>query len=322
MTLTTVDSDNKDLIRQAAEIACSAHNGLTALYPWLPPRSAEDYVPRIEWMTREGRVYALSGGERLVAFLGWFPLENFRNAGPGALTPDWCLGVAPGTEPEPGCRMLRDLLRTALGDIRDRGIFIHAAGVPAHCSDWLEAFGLTGYGRIVLDAARPGTELAGELSCGEGSLTVRKARMEDAESLATLDRKLADHVAAPPVLMPDTRGSTAAEWDEWLADPDTVTLVAENESGALAGFIKAAEPQFDVTYTVHDPSTLAICGLWVEPDLRGSGIASRLLAALNREGLSRGKTMVSVDCETHNPEACGFWTRYFRPVCWSFERRF
>ena len=49
---------------------------------------------------------------------------------------------------------------------------------------------------------------------------------------------------------------------------------------------------------------------------------ARLLSALTREGLRRDKRMISVDCEAHNPEARLFWTRYFRPVSWSFERRF
>ncbi len=34
-----------------------------------------------------------------------------------------------------------------------------------------------------------------------------------------------------------------------------------------------------------------------------------------------GKRLMSVDCETHNLEAFGFWTRLFTPVAWGFERR-
>jgi hypothetical protein len=31
--------------------------------------------------------------------------------------------------------------------------------------------------------------------------------------------------------------------------------------------------------------------------------------------------VISVDCETTNLEAYGFWSRWFWPVSWSLERR-
>ena len=46
-----------------------------------------------------------------------------------------------------------------------------------------------------------------------------------------------------------------------------------------------------------------------------------LLAALVRYAKSVGKEIVSVDFESTNLEAYGFWTRWFLPVTWSLERR-
>ena len=39
------------------------------------------------------------------------------------------------------------------------------------------------------------------------------------------------------------------------------------------------------------------------------------------EELPRFLYSLSVDCETANPEAYGFWTRWFQPVAWALERR-
>ena len=150
---------------------------------------------------------------------------------------------------------------------------------------------------------------------------MRPAIKTDARALSRLDASLARHIGSPPVLMPDTRGSTVSEWEEWLADPDTVTFVAESAEG-LIGFIKADPPHFDVSWFVHDMSTLAICGLYVEPFARGMNVGSTLLRALVTEGIAREYSLVSVDCETHNPEARAFWLSRFKPVTWSFERRF
>jgi len=77
-----------------------------------------------------------------------------------------------------------------------------------------------------------------------------------------------------------------------------------------------------VSWFVHGDLTLAICGLYVDPAIRGRSVGDNLLRALVSAGAQRGYELVSVDCETHNPEARAFWTARFKPVTWSFERRF
>ena len=54
---------------------------------------------------------------------------------------------------------------------------------------------------------------------------------------------------------------------------------------------------------------------------RRAGVGGALLAALARVAAAAGRDLVSVDCETTNPEAYGFWSRWFHPVSWSLERR-
>ena len=79
--------------------------------------------------------------------------------------------------------------------------------------------------------------------------------------------------------------------------------------------------QNDVSYAVHEESTLAINGMYVEADSRCAGVGKFLLASSVREAAGVGKEIVSVDCETTNPEAYAFWTRWFEPVAWGLERR-
>jgi ribosomal protein S18 acetylase RimI-like enzyme len=193
------------------------------------------------------------------------------------------------------------------------------------------------YGRIVLDAARPARELLAVLDATPGHSPesgreatvaapwVRKATKADAQALAKLDERLATHIGAAPVLMPGAHGSTIEEWEDWLEEPDTVTFVAESANGGqkkLFGFIKADPPHFDVSWFVHDRETLAICGLYVDPAHRGMNVGATLLRELAAHAVDRGYGLVSVDCETHNPEARAFWLSRFEPVSWSFERRF
>ena len=90
---------------------------------------------------------------------------------------------------------------------RARGISIHAVSLYATEQAALEAFSATGFGRIMLDAARPTLQLRQELG-GETArgCSVRRAVPADAQALAELNGALADHIAAAPVLLPGGQG--------------------------------------------------------------------------------------------------------------------
>lgn len=309
-------------VELCAQIALASHSGLQARYPWLPERSAEDFATRIGWVVREGWVLGAFAGHELAGYMGAFSLEDYRCLGPASLTPDWCLGVAAGVD---AVAVTRDLVCAALATIHDASRRIHAVGVPAHRDDIREQLELTGYGRIVIDAARPTSELR---TCLEAvppltGVSIRRAGPADAPALAGMDGRLAAHLVTAPVLMPipdEFLGHSVASWVEWLAQAEAVAFVAEVD-GSPVGFMKAQEPQLDVSFTVHGAGTLAINGAWVDPGARRRGLSTRLLAAVVDDAHARGKGMVSVDCETANTHAYGFWRRWFEPVTWSLERR-
>jgi GNAT superfamily N-acetyltransferase len=318
----------------ASILAKLEHDRLRAQLPFLPERGAGDFRGRIEWMLREGIVLGSFESDNpskgsLAAFLGGFVIEDFRNLGPGAFCPDWCHGAA---DPALAFRAYRELYRALAPAWRLEGASIHAACAYATDREAIDAFGLTGFGRIMMDACSPTSRVVSSLArLGSraktpNGLRIRRALISDAPSLAELDAGLALHIAASPVLMPRTRGRDEAEWLEWLSVEDAVAFVAEAAAaaagrGALLGFMKAEAPQFDVSYVVHGGDTLAIDGLFVPPEERGRGIAASLLAAMAGEASAAGKGLMSVDCETMNPEAYAFWPRFFEPLAWGFERR-
>ena len=65
-----------------------------------------------------------------------------------------------------------------------------------------------------------------------------------------------------------------------------------------------------------------ICGAGVLPEYRNRGIMRALLIALANRYRADGITALGVDYESFNPNARGFWQRYFSPYTWSWERRF
>jgi len=318
MELLPILSDSD--VAAAARLSAEAHAGLRKALPFLPERTASHFIPKLAWIRDKGRLLAMGDGGAIRAFLGGFVIKDFRNAGPGAYGPDWCHGCAEGVD---ALRAYRDLYRILAPSFIGDGARIHAFSLYGSEKEALEAFSLTGFGRIVLDAARPTEELIRELGKAEpaAGCAIRRAGASDAAALTGLDALLAAHIEASPVLMPRPHGRDEGKWREWFAARDAAAFVAEAADGGLVGFIKAEAPQFDVSNAVHAETTLAIDGMFVAPRARAAGIGRRLLAALAEHARAQGKSMVSVDCETTNPEAYAFWSRHFRPVAWSLERR-
>ena len=315
MTVKTISAATD--IAAAAALSVGAHEHLRSELPFLPARSTADFVPRIAWMTQNGTVLGRFEGTQLAAFLGAFPLADFRHAGPGSVSPDWCHGSGSGTDV---ASTYRQLYRALAPHLIAQGCRIHAFSFYASECQAIAAMGLTGFGHIVMDAGRPTAELLTELPAGPVDIDTYRAGPQDAVELAELDAALAAHIAAPPVFMPNPQPRSAVQWAEWLSMPGRVALLARRH-GRMVGFIKAEQPQFDVTYAVHGDSTLAINGMYVTPASRRAAVGRSLLASLVREAAATGKEIVSVDCETTNPEAYAFWSRWFRPVTWSLERR-
>lgn len=343
----------------AAEIVAARHGDLVDRAPFLPPRTAEDYHGKLTWLTEHGVVLGRWHQGRLTAFLGGVRIGDFRRAGPGCFSPDWANGAG---EPASAFDDYRVLYREIAPRWNATGARIHALEVFASAATAIEALSLTGFGRIVMDAAAPTAEVAAraaappttddvggetpaakrpagghaapERVAGENlaadhplpdhplaeGVAVRRATPDDAAALAAMESHLAEHIGASPVFLPNPRGADADWWRGWLAEPTSVAFLAQMR-GAAVGYVKAEGPQDDVSDVVHDPSCLAINGMYCDPSARGRGVGRTLLAVLAGHAAATGRSLMSVDCETHNLEAYGFWARFFTPVTWSFERR-
>ena len=324
MTPSAVRALTGDDVAAAAEVAAACHARLAARAPHLPRRAAGDYHGKLGWLVEHGIVLGRWRDGRLAAFLGGFLIEDFRHAGPGWFSPDWANAAA---DPAAAFDDYRVLYRAIAPRWLDGGARLHALAVLASAAEAIEALSLTSFGRIVVDAAAPTSDVVARTAAAASDdraaadgVTTRRATADDAEAIAAMEARLAEHIGDSPIFFPDPRGADAAWWRTWLAEPASVAVLAETAAGPV-GYVKAEDPQDDVSDVVHDPSCLAINGMYCDPSVRGRGVGTALVAALAAHAAAVGKPLMSVDCETHNLEAYGFWTRFFTPVTWGFERR-
>lgn len=319
----TIQLLNQQQLSQPVAIALARHRVLRESHPCLPRRSASDFAARLGWMLEHGRVLALCEGEDVLAYWASFRIDNFRNLGPGEYCPDWANGARVDLDVTTRIRCYRLLYREMAARAVSQGTPVHAISVYAHDEAAMEALSLSGFGRIVTDRVRTMADLQNMLSAAtrqKSAVTIRLASGNDSAALCQFNGQLAQHLGASPVFLPAPRAWGAQEWRDWLQEDGNVALVAVQQ-GEICGYIKAEGSQFDVSYSLEDPANLSISGLFVAPELRGQQIARQLLAALVDYGLQQGRSFMAVDCETTNLEALGFWSRFFEPVNWSYERR-
>lgn len=246
-------------------------------------------------------------------YLGWFLVDGFRETERlGAFSPEWGHGAAQGQ----AAPVYRALYRAAGAAWQAAGAGVHALTLLANDTPAREAWFWNGFGLAVVDAIRPALPLEPHPS---PRLAIRKALPADAPLLAALDTEHCQHYSQPPVFMAPRQPLNAAGFCEWLADPrKTAWLALDGEQPA--GFMLFEGESFGAASIVRSPQTAAITGAYVRPRFRGQKAAPAMLNAALRDLSERGYTRCSVDFESFNPEAAGFWLRFFQPVCYSLMR--
>ena len=85
------------------------------------------------------------------------------------------------------------------------------------------------------------------------------------------------------------------------------------------GYIEVDE--IGETFISEDSQVLNIGGMYVECKYRNSSVAKELLEYTMQILKNEGVRYLGVDCETMNPTAHRFWSKYFECYTYSFVRR-
>jgi ribosomal protein S18 acetylase RimI-like enzyme len=98
---------------------------------------------------------------------------------------------------------------------------------------------------------------------------------------------------------------TTLDWQRWLAPGVTLLL---QDAGRQGVGIVAGQPD------PIDPQIVHLMSMWVHPEVRGSGGADALVAALVEWAEARGATHICLDVIKSNVRATRFYERHgFRP---------
>ena len=151
-------------------------------------------------------------------------------------------------------------------------------------------------------------------------VTIRRALPADAGRVVDLDAGLRRHLEASPVFLRLGPQSPLEVHRRRLEDPAAATFVAERD-GALVAFLRIGPCATDVATIVRDTGTASVTAAFTRPEVRGSEVASHLLAAAVDWAHGEGYERWAVDHESANGEAARFWARHATPVAISLSRR-
>jgi GNAT superfamily N-acetyltransferase len=301
-------------IPPAARLFGDGLRRLRARVPDLPATMEDEALLREKLERLTGPLSGLAALQdgQLAGYLGWVLIDDFRDTGRrAALVIDWMSAAAENLEE----RVYRALYRQAAGQWNEQRASIHAISLLAG-SRAERAWFWHGFGLAVVNAIRSTRAIGAPTPPG---FSLRKAELADAPLLSRLEAEHCQHYSAPPVLMPARQSSTPQEMTEFLSQPENSIFLALKDN-TPAAYLQFQKESFGAASIVSAPDTIAITGAYTVPKYRGCGLAPALLEAGLAAYAGQGCIRCSVDFESFNPEAAGFWTRYFTPVTYSLMR--
>ena len=132
-----------------------------------------------------------------------------------------------------------------------------------------------------------------------------------------LYRELVNHLRVSPVFY-HCRYFLPLEnrFDDFLSEK--LRLFAAFDGNDLVGMIDS-EP-VDIAMFAHDSESLCMGDVFVKPNCRGAGVAAKLLSFANNELKKDGIKRLLVMHGTINPNARGFWDKYFTNYAYTLTR--
>jgi GNAT superfamily N-acetyltransferase len=302
---------------QAANLFVNKFKQLRQTIPLLPEAMEEtrQVVEKLDALSKISPGLAALENGRLAGFMGWYIVDHFRETEEtGAYCPVW----AHGTVETNATNIYNALYRAASTQWTAARCAVHCISLLANDRAAEKIWFWSGFGMVIVDAIRPMSPLGVP---GSGELTIHKAQIEDAETLAVLEDEHLRHYTLPPVFMARPRPpENASAFREFLQNPINSIWLAEIH-GVPAGFIRFEGRSFGATEIVQSAATIAITGAYTRPEYRGQRAAVLILDAALKDYASQGFERCSVDFESFNPEAAHFWMKYFQPVSIALMRR-
>ena len=149
--------------------------------------------------------------------------------------------------------------------------------------------------------------------CSDDRLVLCELDSDRYKEVLPLQNKLLSHLREAPVFLPYEK--ITPEQFDGFKNKRYFAALDDNKVIAYLRTQEDAEP-----VATRDKGMVNITGTYMFPKYRGAGVYTGLLSYVVDAMQSEGYKRISVDFETYNPTALGFWTKYFTPYTTSLTR--
>lgn len=156
------------------------------------------------------------------------------------------------------------------------------------------------------------------LTTSPATFDIEEIPWQEAVTLLEVKQSLARHLASSPMFM--EHFDFTPEFVARKSEERQSVHLAARDGDRIIGYIEATSD--GENYLTRSPQMRNICGAGVLPEYRNRGVMQSLLTRLASKYRAEGVQALGVDYETLNPNARGFWERFFTPYTWSWERRY
>ncbi len=298
-----------DWVGQAAALAHADYEAERRQVPALP---RVDRLPDLAPFAENGLGAAALEEGRLVGFLAaCAPFEN-------AFGSTWARGTfspahAHGAAGERRGAIYQRLYQAAAAKWVARGVASHGIALYHHDEAALRAMFTYGFGQRCVDAVRGMEPIPAPPCPGYTFGELEEARAGEAEPLR---RMLAAHMGQSPCFM---KKLPAPAEGEGPASHRGERVFAAWQGGRMAAVIACRRG--GEHFAAAAPGVAHICCAFCLLQHRGRGVYQNLLNCLISTLGREGYTTLSVDYESINPAAQGFWGKYFQPYTAGVVRR-
>ena len=308
----TFEKFSKRHIEPAVKLALEELENERKYCPDLP---TEDFSKRLSGMLHwlSGKPFGKAAIEdgKLVGYLIFAgPFDGFFGNVNGVFSP---LGAnAFSYEHQNRGRLASMLLASIAEDFVKKGVSSCALSRYAHDEEVARSLVLCGFGIRCSDAVRNLSSLI--LTYRSDNVVFNELQANEFSRIRKLRLGLVKHLEGSPIFYP----TDMKRFDEWFNKENLRVFVAESD-GEIIGFISTSDEAEN--FITEHRTMKNICGAYFDEKYRGTGLAQSLLSFIVDTFKAEGITHLGVDCETLNPTALNFWTKYFEEYTYSFARR-
>ncbi len=299
-------------LEDAAALVTTRYRSLRQHVASVPTQYEESalILPLLGDLASRERGVAAVHSERLVGFLLGQVLPSFRGKR-SVYSPEWANAAKPRD-----CRRIYQSMYAHLSSrwVTD-GCLTYIVTLFADDREAIDAWFWEEFGLIAVDAVRDVSPVCGPTSQAD----VRRATLEDVDSVMRLSQKLRRHLASAPTFLWREEVPQRSLFEQLLVDSSRPHWLAFRGEEAVA-LMNLGPANPDACHIIRDERTSSVLGGFTEESMRGQGIGTALLSCSLEWAHSAGYTRCAVDFEPANVLASRFWLRHFHPVCYSLIR--